>query len=161
MNCREAENYLFAERDGALDANQRAALSAHVTECAGCRRIRNQLAEALQSLASTTQTVRVPDADLEWQKLRREIRGAHAEPRRSLATWLGVPLAAAAAIALGLYVAPGGHRSAPTHDTTEVIAQEAPAANGATSTVVYVDDNSGWTFVWAPDVAADSSQQHI
>lgn len=163
MNCREAEQHIFAERDGALDPNQRAALASHVADCAACRRQRDELAAAIESLHGSTYVARVPDPDIEWQKLRRQIRGA-TTPKRSWATWIGVPIAAAAAVALGLYIAPSVHQSTQTSGTTELVARRENAANptataSATSTVVYVDDNSGWTFVWAPD--GNASEQHI
>jgi len=91
MNCREAEHSLFAERDGALDENQRAALVSHVHECSVCRQLQQNLTVALDALQMSSRQSPLPDTELEWQKLRREIRGgATAQtpaPRRSPITW--------------------------------------------------------------------------
>lgn len=149
MNCREAERHIFAERDGALDDSHRAALDGHVAGCATCRRVREQFALAFASLRGATAQVRVPDADLEWQKLRREIHGgagSRAAARRSPLAWFALPMAAAAAVVLALFVNSPG--------TSPVPVEKVPAVAKATaiesaSTVVFVDDRSGYVFVWA------------
>lgn len=151
MNCREAEHQIFAERDGALDETRRAALATHLAQCPGCQRMRENLATALDALRTHSQQVRVPDAELEWQKLRREIRGsagsksAMAEKRRSPLAWLGLPLAAAAAIAITLSLRPVSDPAASGEQARTIAKAEAP------STVVFVDDQSGYLFVWADE----------
>lgn len=153
MNCREAEHQIFAERDGALDSHQRAALGAHVAQCATCRQMRDGLAHAIESWRVSTEAVRTPDADLEWLNLRREIRrGAGAKPastaRSPWATWVALPAAAAAALAVVLAVRHGNRGATP--EATKAVARahvEASVENA--SPVVFVDDKSGWVFVWA------------
>src|SRR3954466_11888028 len=112
MNCREAQDQVFAERDGALDSTQRAALDSHVAGCATCRRIRADLATAFTLWRVEVEKVVVPDAEREWHAVRRRIRGGAeagtettARPRRNLVPWLAVPLGAAAATAVALFVA--------------------------------------------------------
>lgn len=161
MNCREAQSQIFAERDGALDHSQRAALDRHLALCDGCRRSRETFTAALTAWRIEVSQVTVPDAEREWHAVRRRLRGgmeAGAErperPRRSLFTWLAVPVGAAAAVALAFFVAPS---SAPQHspeahgganiaraNSVEVSGSKAPS-------MIFVDDKSGWTFVWAAD----------
>lgn len=158
MNCSAARQQIFAERDGALGQAQRAALAEHVAGCAECRRVRHDLAAAVDVWRADVREARIPSPDVEWQKVRRRLH-AGATHRRSMAAWVAVPVAAAAAVAIGLYVAPGGHHE-PAGGTREVAAavENRPAVIGvapADSTVVYVDDKSGWTFVWEPTSAND------
>jgi hypothetical protein len=95
--------------------------------------------------------VRTPDAELEWQKLRREIRGGAgsataAKSARSRIAWFAIPLAAAAAIAVGLFVNQGAD---PSNAPAPVVARAKPVDNA--STVIFTDAKSGWTFVVAAD----------
>lgn len=154
MNCSAARQQIFAERDGVLGDSQRAALAEHLAGCAACRQVRDGLVVAIETWRSEVRQVRVPDAAIEWQKLRRSMRSPSAQPRRSLTAWIAVPVAAAAAVAIGLYVVP--HQpSAPigTASNSAVATANAPVpalSPAPASTVVYVDDKSGWTFVWEP-----------
>ena len=162
MNCRAAERHIFAERDGALDETQRAELATHVATCAACRSVRDGLTMAATAWRSDAARVSVPNAEFEWQKVRRQIRGAPTTSTRSKITWIGLPLAgAAAAAAIGIYLSTGTSTPPPSAKIDATAVQAAPAVAAATpaqpSTVIYVDEKSGWTFV----VAADDSGQHI
>ena len=161
MNCREAENQIFAERDGALDPAQRAALDRHVAGCAHCRAVRDHFAAAIESWRGATLNVAVPDAEREWQALRRRIRGGvqpGAEPtvdrRPNVLRWLALPLAAAAALVITLWTPekPAGGTVAPERTVARANASsvEVSAADGA---VVYVDEKSGWVVVWSEQPA--------
>jgi hypothetical protein len=163
MNCREAQSQIFAERDDALDNTRRAALDGHLAQCDDCRRISADLTAALAAWRTEVSQVTVPNAEREWHAVRRQIRGGAeagaarvARPRRNLFTWIGVPLGAAAALALGLFVL--SPTSPPVESGTHSAAHIARAnsvevpANNAT-TMIVVDDKSGWTFVWASDAA--------
>lgn len=158
MNCRVAKQQIFAVRDGALDDIQRAALASHVAECAACRRIRDDLEIAVTGLRAESTAVRIPNPDLEWRKLQRQLHEP-APVRRSLASWLAVPTAlAAAAAAVAVYV------YTPSNPVTGSAEQAATVAGAqqtgsAPSAVVFVDDKSGWTFVLASDSGATG--QHI
>ncbi len=176
MNCRDTENLLFAERDGTLTSEQRAVLDRHVAECAGCRQLRDDLAAAAAAWRANTAAVKVPDADTEWRKLRAQLHGEEVRTpaRRRLAPvillsenqkrnlfWLGAPLAAAAAVALTLFV-----QTSPTPPARATTAA-APAAftaraeyvevSDAASPLVYMDKESGWLVVWAVDTKAPTS----
>lgn len=162
MNCREVQHQLFAEGDGALDNSQRAALEGHVAQCADCRRIREDLTTALTVWRIDTARVIVPDAEREWHAVRRKIRGGmtnaaneQALTRRNIFAWLTIPLGAAAALAVALFVSrpsPQPAHAVPAMPTAQVAradAIEAPGNNA--STMVFVDDQSRWLIVWASD----------
>jgi hypothetical protein len=160
MNCREAQAQVFAERDGALDPLQRAALDSHVAECATCRRIRDDLAAVFMTWRVEVEKVPVPEAEREWHAVRRRIRGGveagaerTSQPRRNLVPWLAVPLGAAAAAAVALFVTPQTptaiRTSPPAAQVARADSVEAPGNNA--STMVFVDDKSGWLIVWASD----------
>lgn len=148
MNCRSAENHLFAERDGALDSTQRAALTEHVAHCATCRAQRDRLAAAIESWRAATQAVTPPDPLREWESLRRQIRGGvgwdRPVNRRTLLPWLTLPLGAAAAVALAVFV----NSPAPSPETPRVARSEAVEVSAGDGSVVFVDDKSGWVVIW-------------
>jgi hypothetical protein len=162
MNCREAQSQIFAERDHALDNSQRAVLDGHLAQCGDCKRMRDDLTAALAAWRTEASHVRIPDAEREWHAVRRRIRGGSeagaartSRPRRNVFTWLAVPLAAAAAIAVALYVSPEVASTVPTAHSVEHVARansvEVPGNNS--TTMVFVDDQSGWVFVLASDAA--------
>jgi hypothetical protein len=171
VNCRQAQHHICLESDGALTVDQRAALSTHLDGCDSCRRLQRALVDGLSAWQTAAQDVRVPNADFEWQKVRREIRGPARPTTPWRWTWVALPAAAAAVIA-GVYFvpAPTGHdrmsaspamaAASPAIATpSPAIAPTVPAAtiSEAASTVVYVDDRSGWTFV----LGDDSPTTHI
>src|SRR5262245_3669522 len=157
MNCREAQPQIFAERDGSLDNHQLTALNGHLAQCDACRRIRENLTAALTTWRADAASVRVPDAEREWHAVRRRIRGgaeSGAErvlrPRRNLFTWIAVPLGAAAAVAVALFLLP----SSTSHVASSPPVQTAHAAgsveaSGNSATMVFVDEKEGWLFVVA------------
>jgi hypothetical protein len=159
MNCRDARQYICDERDGALDEVRRAALAAHVAGCAECRHLRENLSQAVEIWRTELAAVPVPNAEFEWHKVRHELRQPLAARKRPLAAWLALPAAAAAAVAIGLYVSPHENGKAVSAPVAAAISPPASPASTPESTVVFVDDKSGWTFVWAPD--SGTSGQHI
>jgi hypothetical protein len=74
-------------------------------------------------------------------------------PRRNFAPWFALPIGAVAAAAIAFYVAPTTPKAvSPTPTKTHVAradSVEAPGNNA--STMVFVDDKSGWLIVWASD----------
>lgn len=159
MNCREAQSRIFAERDGALDNPQRVALEEHVAHCGDCQRIRNDLTTVFTAWRNDVSRAAVSDTEREWHAIRRQIRGGAeagtaqvSRSRRNLFAWLAVPLGAAAAVAVALFVslqpAPTVEEAAkPVARIAHANSVEIPGDNA--STVVFVDDKSGWLFVWA------------
>ena len=154
MNCDQAERQIFAERDGAPGPEELAALASHVAQCPACRRTRVDLAAAIADWQLTSAATGVPDAEREWQAVRRRMRsesspaGDRGVGRKSnLIPWLAVPLAAAAAGAIMVFVTPPSPRSpAPA---AAIAASSATATANDASTVVFVDEKSGWLVVWA------------
>jgi hypothetical protein len=150
MNCREAGHHIAAGPDGSLGNDQRAALEQHVAACAGCRRLREDLAATLDTWRSQAQNVPVPDSTREWEAVRRSIRQGGttgAKGGRHFLSWIALPLGAAAALMLTLWmdpVTPPAPAPAPSvgrsGDSVEV-----SAADGS---VVFVDDKSGWVVIW-------------
>ena len=164
MNCHDIEPLLLAERDGGLTTEQRATLAGHVVACPACRQLRANLNTALDTLKADAARVTVPDAEREWRELRAQLVGATVRPakKRPLAPviWFGAPLAAAAAIALVFF---SGRPSPQQPLTTLQVAVETAradyveAGDANTSTMVYVDKDSGWLVVWATDIAPKNS----
>jgi hypothetical protein len=152
MNCREAEHHIFAEQDGPLALAQRTALVEHVGQCPMCRRTRATLASALQAWQGSTRGVTVPDSMRAWHDVRRSLRQGAVPSRvrrqRTLA-WIGAPVAAAAAVVFAFLV---NTRSTLPRDMARAEFVEVPAEN--VSTVVFVDDQSGWLVVWASEAGA-------
>jgi predicted anti-sigma-YlaC factor YlaD len=154
MKCRQAERHLACERDSALDEVQRAALARHITECASCRRMKESLTIAVEGWRAGAEEVRVPDAEIEWQNIRRQIRGGQVKEQRSLVAWLGISIGAAATVAVGLFFIPTARNGGTAMETATVAARESGSTITSraqeASTVVFVDDKSGWTFVVGP-----------
>ena len=159
MNCREAQSRIFAERDGALDTPQRAGLEEHVAQCGACRRIRDDLTRAFTTWRNEVNRVALPNAEREWLAVRRRIRGGVesgaaqvSRPRRNLFAWIGVPLGAAAAVAVASFVLlqPPATVIDPAKPVARIAhANSVEVTGDNASTVVFVDDKSGWLFVWA------------
>lgn len=154
MNCHSAQPLLSAERDGTPPSRERADLEAHVAGCAECLRFRRMLTEAGDHLRTTAAQVKVPDEERAWQDIHREIRALKPEAARpwwQLGRWT-MPLGAvAAAVAVMAVFAPdflddGGGDDAP--ESAVARAEFVEVADNASS-VVYVDDKSGWLVVWA------------
>lgn len=141
MNCPSAQRLISAARDGALDGSEQSALEAHLTGCPACRQLRDVLATAAEAWKSTTAAVPAPDAKLEWQRIQRRLTpaGPPARARRPV-LWWGLSLAAAAGLALAMWV-PG---PAPVVD-----AEFVEVGEGSSSATVYVDAQTGWLVVWA------------
>ena len=161
MNCREAQSHLFTARDGALDNHQRVALDGHLAQCDGCRKVRDDLTAALTVWRTEVRQITVPDAEREWHAVRRRIRGGaeagaarESRPRRNLFTFLAIPVGAAAAIALALFVSPKVSNTLPAenHEGANIARAHPTQVSGSNApTMVFVDDKSGWTFVWATE----------
>lgn len=158
MNCRDFENLILAERDGALPESQCADLARHVAGCASCQRLQSDLAAAATAWRARTAQVTVPDPETEWRKVRPRISGAKVQtaPKRRLAPiiWLATPLAAAAALVFAFVLSPG-----PAPESTGALARAdyVETGNAQASTMVYSDKESGWVVVWATNAKAKSS----
>ena len=166
MNCHDAESLLIAEKDGVLTEKERAVLQAHLADCKSCSKLQADLAAATNHFKESALAVTVPDAVKEW----REVRARAAAPERTAPAWsrllpaIGVPLVAAAALALAFIAEPQWFgREEPTATVQAVEAPQTAAWTPSAefveipgsddSPVVYVDEPSGWLVVWAVDPA--------
>lgn len=153
MNCRAAQKQIFAARDGVLEDIQRAALASHLEACAVCRQVERGLGDFVDAWREEIENQRTPDPALEWRKLQRRIAEPNAQPRRNR-SWLAIPALAlaAAAIAIGVYVEPNRPAPQAISPAATVAVATPPASSSPVAlqpaAVVFVDDKSGWTFVW-------------
>lgn len=153
MNCREAQDQFFAERDGALPRPGSASLDAHLVHCHGCQQLRSAYVAGVAHWRAEVASVAVPDAVLAWQDVRRVLRNTRTvrTPAFGWLTWLGAPIAAAAALTVAIFVNPDWRArfgvDAPIVARAEYV--EVPSANA--TTMVFVDDKSGWLVVFASE----------
>ncbi len=153
MNCRDIAPLLSAERDGALPSVQRAELVRHVEACAECRALQAAFTHAMEAL----------HADEEWRLLQARLAQPERERRRRLApiTWIGLPLAAAAAVAFAFYLGrpePLGESRALTPTGVELAHADFVEVTDPNATpIVYTDKESGWLVVWAADSGAGAA----
>lgn len=167
MRCSDIEPLLLAERDGALTLEQRAVLDGHVVGCQGCRQTRVVLAEAAQSWRQTATSLVVPNAASEWRVLRRHLHETPApvspfQRWKPALAWAGLPLATAAAIAFLIFSprsGPGPETTSNAFATSETMARADYVETGdaTASTLVYVDQESGWLIVWATEAETPQS----
>jgi hypothetical protein len=160
MNCREAQHLLCTGSDRPLEAAAPALLEAHLATCARCRQVQADFAAGLAAWRVEAAAVVVPDARHEWQAVRRRIHGGASagvspiRPARKLVWfWRALPVAAATAIAAAIFLP----RSAPDNTTAGAEGPAFARANSVevpgtpASTMVFVDEKSGWLIVWASD----------
>lgn len=156
MNCQNAEHCLYTGRNELAEA-QRAELAAHLSTCPACRQIATNLDSCLLAMQTETRHVPVPNPDFEWAKVRRQLHRQNS-PAHPLARWLALPAAVAAAAAIGLYVSREPSQLPAQRTAAPVIARSDAPAAAEPSTVVFVDDRSGWTFVVASDLGAGGTR---
>jgi hypothetical protein len=123
--------------------------------------MQTRLAAALDTWRSAATRAAVPDPAREWSALRRRLRDASA-PAATRPTagrpiqwaWLAIP-AAAALVALAILRPPFGPgdepAASPAMSAVAARADAVEAPGGNASTMVFVDDRSGWLIVWASD----------
>lgn len=155
--CRTIESLLLSEPDGGLTVNELAELEAHCAACASCGRQRRLLSAASAAMRKASLEAAVPSASAEWTTLQDRIHARRpANSPRISSPWFrwGVPalsLGAAAALALVLHF----RTPASSMNSRGPLAHaDFVQADGATSTLVYVDPESGWLIVWADSPAA-------
>lgn len=157
MTCRELQEKLFIADSGAPWAPE-STVAEHLARCPGCRKLQADLEASLGIWRRTLATTPAPDAEREWQALRRRIRADGARESESSfgarLAWLTLPAAAlAAAFALFVAAPPDATRPAPGEPALVASAESVEAPGDPASTMVFVDDRSGWLIVWANDAA--------
>lgn len=140
-----------------LPVDGRAALEAHVAGCADCRQAREALAAAAAAWKSADAAAGKLDVEKAWHAIRREIRAQETPSARRRASWMtralwaGVPMAAAAAVAVAVW----SGTPSPIGDSPALAsaswAQYVEVNDAAATPVVFVDQASGWVVVWASE----------
>lgn len=167
MNCNRAQEWISAERDGALDPARAAPLHAHLAGCEACRAFAGSL-DAAGRLLRERPMPAGPTPDAAWADVQRALRQTpSAQPVFApILEWLGDHqwrLAGAAAAcgvialaALWRLAAPpvpvpvpapaGAHSTEVLHVTTGL---------ADASTMVYEDAQTGWTVIWVMPAEGD------
>lgn len=150
MNCRQAEKALSRHLDGELPEPQVDALERHLSDCAACRETAAEwrgYGEAIRTGAPA----KTPDPTAAWHDIRRTLRNrGDSEPVATPRPWWTRPLpwagaaASLALLAVGYLTLGPIDPRAPNGTAVEYVETGLPDA----STLVYVDDESGWTIVW-------------
>jgi anti-sigma factor RsiW len=147
--CRQIHRLLLAEPDGTLGSDEQAHLAAHLAVCPACRRQKAVLSQTPALFREADASVTVPDPAAEWRDVRARLH-SHAPAERSLSRRMmpwGLTLAAGAAACLAFVVWRG---PSPVSAGPSTLARaEYVQAEGSDSTLVYVDEESGWLIVWA------------
>lgn len=152
MTCSAAQRRLSTERDGTLPSSERAALASHLAECSDCRQAQAALTAVVEHWRTATKHVAVPDSQRAWQDIRREIRATSSPQRQGLPRW-ALPATATAVLLFAATLAPRWLHQAkpPTAAGVEIARADFVETANDTSSMVYVDDKSGWLVIWAVD----------
>lgn len=156
MNCREAEKWIAIEREGALGDSRRAALDAHLSSCASCREQRAELAAAVQTWKAADAKVELPNVETEWHAIRRRMRNTEKPSVAWFPGWLAPALGVAAIAVIALVIAGPWTFSPDVPSATVARAEYVEVADESASTLVYVDEESGWLVVWAVSPTAEA-----
>ena len=157
MNCHQAEKALSRHLDGELSAELVTGLEKHLASCAACR----ETAVDWQGYGDNfraEQPSGMPDPTKAWHDIRRAIR-TREDPvaQGQNRPWWARPLpwagaaATVAIVAIGyvLQLSPGAQFSG--GGAVEYVDTDLPGA----STIVYVDDESGWNIVWVVESVSE------
>lgn len=150
MNCRQAEKALSRHLDGELPESQVDALEQHLSDCAACRETAAEWRGYGDTLRADVPAT-TPDPTAAWHDIRRTLRNREGSaPAAAPRPWWTRPLpwaGAAASLALltiGYLTLRPIDPLASNGTAVEYVETGLPDA----STLVYVDDESGWTIVW-------------
>ncbi|MCC6415777.1 MAG: zf-HC2 domain-containing protein [Opitutaceae bacterium] len=148
MDCRESQHLLTLVQDDALTDDQRATLEQHLTRCPACRAYTVQLRLAREMVCGDARAFSLPNVEAEIRTVQNRLAQPAPARQRTFtpSLWLGAPLAAAAVA----FIFFSGRQPDPT-PMAEPFAQVdyVVTGNPAASTLVYVDQTSGWLVVWA------------
>lgn len=158
MNCREAISHLARNPETPLAAGLRSELEGHLAHCQSCRHTAAAIQAGLAAWRTAAARVEVPDANREWLEVRRRRRGElapveelRATARRFRPAWLALPLAAAAIAAVIFFPRAAVEDRSSRPGAAVARANSVDVPGGRSSTMVFVDDKSGWLIVWASD----------
>ncbi|MCE9613455.1 MAG: zf-HC2 domain-containing protein [Lentisphaerae bacterium] len=154
MNCHQAQRWLSARQDGALDPARVARLAAHVASCAACRRFEQQLAALKPHWQARPETA-VPTPEAAWADVQRGLRLQGAEERPAVvvpwARWARVAVMLCVLAALGAVLDHVWSGFSPVGEVTAAPATKVLRATtelAGASTMVYEDQQTGWAVVW-------------
>ena len=165
MNCQEAELLISQSLDGELDSPaSQSLLQEHLESCPACRN-RAQTWRNFGQFMRQDEISAPPPAEAAWREIRREIQSGESPRAEEIpgktataSPWFWrapAAMAALLALSLGLYfVLPSSKENATAYaDATvvEFMETEIPGAG----TLVYVDEDSGWTILWVVEPAAE------
>lgn len=162
MNCRKAQQLISVERDRALSSDERGYLEGHLTQCPSCRAEQITLSAALSDWRESTKAAAVPNVDRAWLDIRRAHRQSTPAASRTpagLLRWV-LPVSGVAALAVvGGLILP--RSSSSTVQAVQVEQRQIARADfvevpSNASSLVYVDDQSGWLVVWSVSDATPS-----
>jgi anti-sigma factor RsiW len=157
MNDRSPDR-LDAYLDGELGAGDRAAVEAWLAQDAGARAELETLRAARD--AARAARAETPDLDAEWRQLSASLEAPAREETDRRVVPFPVPLgisAIAAALLLGLFVwtfrpVPDGGAGRAEQSFPAELVELVETDLEESSTIVYVDPESGWTVVWIEEV---------
>lgn len=155
MNCITALRLFSAERDGALHGDQRGQLESHVATCRRCRQARAAITLSIADWRASAGQANPPNTERVWQAIRSHVRNETPPQKTTLsmrgAGWV-LPAGAVIALALAAAAIPRWQNqlraAAVVHRPATAHADFVEVPNNASS-IVYVDDQSGWLVVWS------------
>ncbi|MEZ5413772.1 MAG: zf-HC2 domain-containing protein [Opitutaceae bacterium] len=157
MSCHDTQRLLSQAQDVTLSEQQRDVLARHLAACPVCRQYQAELANAAAVFRQDATAIVAPDIDQEIRAVQARLSAPPKRRKRSLApiVWLGAPLAAAAAV---VFTFLSNTQSMPmtSPDTAVTHVDYVITGDPAASTMVYVDQDSGWLVVWAESAPPDS-----
>jgi anti-sigma factor RsiW len=157
MNCSQAGKALSRHLDGELPAGEVASLEKHLSSCSACRETAAEwrgYGSALRADAPNE----IPDPTKAWHDIRRSLRNRENPiPTTDARPWWARPLpwaGVAATVALftvGTFFQLSPSSGFPYGSAVESVDTDLPGA----STVVYVDEETGWNIVWVLESESD------
>lgn len=153
MNCHDATRLISAERDSALGPVERGELEAHIAHCPACQAWRASLAETMAVYRGQVASLPAEQIEAECRAIEARLGTARPAARRPLATvtWIGLPLAAAAAMAVVWLAGVRPFAGPPQYASVDFV----EVADKTASPMVYLDTESGVLVVWAVSDQAD------
>jgi anti-sigma factor RsiW len=167
MNCNRAQEWISAQRDGALDPARTEPLKAHLAACGACRAFALSLDTAARLLRERPAPAG-PTPEAAWADVQRALRQqpSTAPVFAPMWEWLGnrpwrlAGTAAACGViaftAVWRLATPAVPVPVPTPaapHTTEVLHVATGLADA--STMVYEDEETGWTVIWVMPAEGD------
>jgi len=157
MNCSQAEKALSRHLDGELLAGEVASLEKHLSSCSACRETAAEWGGYGSALRADAPN-EIPDPTKAWHDIRRSLRNRESPiPTTNARPWWARPLPWAGAVVtvalftVGYFLQLSPSPGFPYGSAVEFVDTDLPGA----STVVYVDEETGWNIVWVLESESD------